>query len=448
MNGGPQPVDEGERVAGWGGVAVRGREIRSENLERITRGVPLTRGLARSYGDSSLPPPEHPIVACTALADRLIAFDESTGVLRAEAGYSLHDLYRTFLPRGWFTPVSPGTQFVTLGGMVASDVHGKNHHVEGTIGRHVRALRMRVATGDIVTCSRDVEQDLFRATLGGMGLTGHILEVELALARIPSPWIYGVKRRVANIDEFISALKAAAAEWPFTMGWIDCLSQGQQMGRGVLVTGRWATREEAPRHPPKALPRVTVPFVCPEWVMGRTVGRLVNAAIYGVHSSRPRTSILHPEPFFYPLDLLRQWNRLYGRQGFTQHQSVLPDESGPAAVRGLVELLTTLGAASFLCVIKDCGDEGEGLLSFPRRGVSIALDMPIRDNTQTIIDRLNQFVIGAGGRIYLTKDTFTRAEDFRRMEPRLPAFDAIRRRFDPDLTIRSVQSERLLGDRS
>ena len=438
----------GERVAGWGGVAVPGREIRSENLEYLTRDVALTRGLARSYGDSSLPPPDRPIVAGTVLADRLISFDESTGVLRAEAGYSLHDLYRTFLPRGWFTPVSPGTQFVTLGGMVASDVHGKNHHVEGTIGRHVRELKMRVGSGGIVTCSREAEPDLFRATLGGMGLTGHILEVELTLARIPSPWIYGVKRRIGNIDEFVVALKAAAAEWPFTMGWIDCLSRGREMGRGVLVTGRWATRDEAPKQPPKLLPRVTVPFVCPSWVMGHTVGRIVNACIYQAHSTRPRTAILHPEPFFCPLDLLRLWNRLYGRHGFTQHQCVLPEEAGPGAVRSLVELLTTQGAASFLCVIKDCGAEGEGLLSFPRRGMSIALDMPIRPNTQTIIDALNEFVIGAGGRIYLTKDTFTRAEHFRRMEPRLTAFDAVRRRWDPDRAIRSAQSERLFGDRA
>lgn len=440
------PFGAGERVAGWGGVSVPGREIRSENLELLTRDVPLTRGLGRSYGDSSLPPSDRPIVAGTVLADRLIAFDESTGVLRAEAGYSLHDLYRTFLRRGWFTPVSPGTQFVTLGGMVASDVHGKNHHVEGTIGRHIRELKIRVGTGEIVRCSREIEPDLFRATLGGMGLTGHILEVELTLARIPSPWIYGVKRRIGDIDEFVVALKEAATRWPFTMGWIDCLSRGQQMGRGVLVTGRWATLEEAPRQPPKLLPRVTVPLVCPEWVMGRTVGRIVNAAIYGVHSAKPRIAILHPEPFFYPLDLLRQWNRLYGRRGFTQHQCVLPDEAGAGAVRGLVELLTRQAAASFLCVIKDCGDEGEGLLSFPRRGVSIALDLPIRENTQAIIDTLNQFVISVGGRIYLTKDTLTRAEDFRRMEPRLPAFDAIRRRWDPGRTIRSVQAERLLRE--
>jgi FAD/FMN-containing dehydrogenase len=231
------------------------------------------------------------------------------------------------------------------------------------------------------------------------------------------------------------------------VGWIDCLSRGRHLGRGVLTAGRWATPDEAPHRLPRDLPRLTVPFVCPDWVMGQTVGRVVNAAIYHVHRTRTRGSILHPETFFYPLDVLRQWNRLYGRRGFTQHQSVLPETAGPGAVRDLVELLTRHHAASFLCVIKDCGDEGEGLLSFPRKGVSIALDMPIRGNTQAVIDTLNAFVIGAGGRVYLAKDAFTRAEDFRRMEPRLATFEAIRRRWDPDGQIRSAQSVRLLGDR-
>ncbi len=441
------PAGHDTRVAGWGGMAVTGREVRSEDLPTLTEDVSLTRGLARSYGDSSLPPPGQPVVASTVLADRLLAFDPSTGCLCAEAGYSLRELYRTFLPRGWFTPVTPGTQFVTLGGMVAADVHGKNHHVAGTIGRHVQALTLRVGTGEVITCSRDVEPDLFRATLGGMGLTGHILEVELKLARVPSPWIYGVRRRIGGIDEFLVALKQAAAEWPFSVGWIDCLSRGRQMGRGVLIAGRWATPEEAPRRLPRHLPPITVPFVCPDWVMGRTVGRLANAAIFRVHRTHRKAGILHPESFFYPLDALGQWNRLYGRNGFTQYQCVLPESGGTQAVRELMERLSRLGGASFLCVIKDCGDEGEGVLSFPRRGVSIALDLPIRENSQSIVDALNAFVIEAGGRIYLAKDRFTRAEDFRRMEPRLTAFETIRHRWDPDGRIRSAQSVRLFGDR-
>jgi FAD/FMN-containing dehydrogenase len=330
--------------------------------------------------------------------------------------------------------------------MVAADVHGKNHHVDGTIGRHVRALRLRVGTGAIIECTPDVEPELFWATIGGMGLTGHILDVTIRLVRVPSPWIMGMSRRIADIDDFLAALRQTASEWPYTMGWIDCLSRGRHMGRGFLTCGRWATPDEAPKHFPKPLVRLDVPVMCPPWVMGRLVGRVVNEAIYRVHPKAPRPHIMHPERFFYPLDAIENWNRLYGRRGFTQYQSVLPDSAGPAAVRELVALLTRIGGASFLCVIKDCGDEGQGLLSFPLRGTSIALDLPIRDNTQRVIDELNEFVVAAGGRIYLAKDALTRPEHFRAMEPRLAAFDAVRRRWDPDRTIRSVQSIRLLGD--
>ena len=439
------PLVTPSSLSGWGRLPVPGRELRSEDLGRLTRDAVLTRGLARSYGDSSLPPPSHPIVVATPLADRILAFDDATGVLRAEAGYSLESLLQQFLPRRWFTPVSPGTQFVTLGGMVAADVHGKNHHCEGSLGRYVRAIRLRVASGEILECSRTEEPDLFRATIGGMGLTGHILEVELQLSRIPSPWIVREARRVANIDEFLDELKESGSRWPFTMGWIDCLSRGPQMGRGVLQRGRWASADEAPRTLPRPLTRLPVPFVCPSWVMGHAVGRIFNEVVYRWNRSTP-ARVVHPERFFYPLDSLLDWNRLYGHRGFTQYQCVLPEAAGRPAVRQLLELLTRQSAASFLCVIKDCGEQGEGLLSFPLKGTSIALDLPVRDNTQQVVDALNEFVISVGGRIYLAKDAFTRAAHFRAMEPRLAEWEAIRRRWDPHGKVRSAQSVRLLGD--
>jgi len=219
---------------------VPGYQIRSEDLEAITVDVPLTRGLGRAYGDAALPAPGDARIAGSTLADRVVHFDPETGDLTAEAGLSLDDLYRSFLPKGWFTPVTPGTRFVTLGGMVAADVHGKNHHVDGCFGRHVTALRLRVADGRVITCSRDEHPDLFFATIGGMGLTGHILEVSFRLIRVPSPWIYQEVQRVPDIDVFMDALKTAAASWPMTMGWIDCLSKGSSMGRRVLSRGRWA----------------------------------------------------------------------------------------------------------------------------------------------------------------------------------------------------------------
>lgn len=433
-------------IAGWGGTSVLGIERQSEDLAALTEDVVLTRGLGRSYGDSSLPPPGRPIVAATPLGDRLIAFDEQSGVLHAEAGYSLRDLWDTFLPRGWFTPVSPGTQFVTLGGMVAADVHGKNHHRDGTIGRHVMALRLRVASGALVTCSREHEPDLFRATIGGMGLTGHILDVALRLVRVPSPWIFGEKRRVTGIDEFIVALKEARDAWPFTMGWIDCLSRGDQLGRGVMFCGRWATAAEAPKRFPRRLPSPTVPITCPSWVMGRAVGRVFNTLYFHAHPKQARRAIIHPEAFFYPLDAIRHWNRLYGRGGFTQYQCVLPESGGSQVVHALLDHMAAFGAASFLCVIKDCSEQGEGLLSFPLPGVSVALDLPIRQDTQQVVDALNDFVVSAGGRVYLAKDAFTRPHHYRAMEPRLPQWEAVRRSWDPHGRIRSAQSVRLLGD--
>lgn len=436
-------------LVGWGRVPrVQAREVQSEDLPAITGDVPLSRGLGRSYGDSSLPGPGDYIVAGSARADRILSFDAETAVLRAEAGLSLQEIVRLLLSRGFFTPVSPGTQFVTLGGMVAADIHGKNHHRDGCFGQHVLGLRMRVADGRIVDCSPTEERDLFRATLGGMGLTGHILEVTVKLKRIPSPWIRYESVRVPDIDTYVAALKEAGATWPMTVGFIDCTARGRSLGRGVLIKGRWAERSEAPEYPPVPKRARTVPFDFPSWVLNPLSIRLFNAFTYHKHLSRVRDGIMHPESYFYPLDKLRHWNRLYGPRGMTQYQCVLPDSAGPGAARRFLELLVARQAASPVCVIKDCGPEGIGLLSFPRPGISIAVDFPVRDQTQSLIDALNEHVLKEGGRIYLAKDAFTRAEHFRAMESRLAEWDAIRKRWDPETKLRSRQSVRVLGDRA
>lgn len=437
----------GSVLWGWGRVKVPARELRSENLEALSRDAVLTRGLGRSYGDSSLPPASHPVAASCLLADRLLAFDETTGLLRAEAGFTLSALNDVLLPRGFFTPVTPGTKYVTLGGMVASDVHGKNHHRAGCFGEHVTRLRLRVGDGRLVECSPDEERDLFWATVGGMGLTGHILEVEFRMVRVPSPWILGESERVPDIDAYIDALKEAGPAWPYTVGWIDCLSRGRNMGRGILYRGRWATAEEAPRKPPRPPLRLPMPFELPGFVISRPTIRAFNALLYNSHVPRVKRGLLSPDKFFYPLDAILDWNRMYGRRGFTQYQCVLPEEAGRGAARRFLELLTARGGASFLCVIKDCGPEGRGTLSFPKAGISIALDIPLRDDTRSLVDTLNEHVIAEGGRVYLTKDSLTRPEHFRAMEPRLDRFLAVRRKWDPEGRLRSAQSVRLLGDR-
>ena len=432
-------------LSGWGRVpTVPGVEIRSENLEQLTRNLPLARGLGRAYGDAALPAPGDFAIAGTTLADRIITFDSTSALLTVEAGVSLDDICRLFLPRGFFTPVTPGTRFVTVGGMVAADVHGKNHHRDGGFGEHVVSLRVRVGDGRVVSCSRMEYEDLFRATIGGMGLTGAILEVTFRLSRVPSPWIYEERQRIGNVDEFVDALKIAAPAWPMTVGWIDGLSRGPGMGRGVLFCGRWAEAGEAPPQKPPPLRQVSVPVDFPEMALSPLTVRAFNALTYQRYSAGRHGSIVHPYTYFYPLDRIAHWTRLYGRRGFTQYQCVLPHAAGRDAVRQCLDLLTRTGGA-FLGVIKDCGPEGTGMLSFPLPGISLALDIPMRDTTQSLIDAMNELVITAGGRIYLAKDALTRPQHFRAMERRLDAFLAVRQRYDPDRRIRSAQSVRLFG---
>lgn len=432
-------------LAGWGRVFGEGEELASEDFEELTRHVNLSRGLGRSYGDSSLPAPGDEFVATSRLADRVLSFDSQTGVVRAEAGLSLHRMNRLFWPAGFASPVAPGTQFITLGGMISADVHGKDHHVMGTFGRHVESMRMRIASGDIVTVSRTEHSDLFRATLGGMGLLGHIVDATFRLQPIPSPWVSIETQRVSDIDAFMAQLKDAARSFPFTMGWIDTLGKSRHLGRGILMRGRFADPSElgSRRAVPPTLKRFRVPFAAPSWLVSRWTTSVFNTLYYHQHIPAIRRGIAHPESFFYPLDSVRDWNLLYGRRGFTQYQCVIPEARGADGVRDFLRLVRDAGGSSMLSVIKDCGDEGEGVLSFPLRGTSIALDLPVDANTASLVASFNALLIELGGRIYLAKDRFTHARDFERMEPRLGAFVAIKESYDPKGRFRSAQSERL-----
>lgn len=434
-------------LTGWGRhPRLAGHAIWSEDLAASTAGAVLTRGLGRSYGDASLPAAPGDVVAESWLADRLLAFDPVTGVLRAEAGLSLLEINRLFLPRGWFPPVTPGTQFVTLGGMVAADVHGKNHHCAGSFGEHVRSLVLRLADGRVVACSNELEPELFRATLGGMGLTGHILEVEFTLERIPSPWIWSESERHGSLEAVATALQTGR-DWPFTMAWLDTLAGGRHLGRGIVIKGRWARPGEAPATPPRFRRAATVPFQAPDWLLSPMSLRAFNTAYYWRHLVRVRRGPVHPQAFFYPLDAVERWNLLYGRRGLTQYQCLVPHAPDHGPIRQVVELARSLGVASFLTVLKDFGPAGRGLLSFPAPGLTLTLDLPVRPNTAAVVARLNRLVAELGGRVYLAKDAFSSAEDFRRLEPRLDEWQRVRRRWDPEGRLRSAQSVRLLGDR-
>jgi decaprenylphospho-beta-D-ribofuranose 2-oxidase len=414
----------------------------------------LTRGLGRSYGDASLPPRGRGPVACTVQADRVLAFDEETGSLRVEAGLSVGRLADLFLPRGFFLPVTPGTRDVTMGGMVAADVHGKNHHVAGTIGAHVAGLRMRLPDGGIEDVSEASSPELFRATLGGMGLTGHILDVTLVMEKVPSRHILEETRTYPDLESLVDALVEAGRSWPFTVAWSDLLATGSMLGRGVLACGRWATPEEAAQDRSFALPRPGVPFAMPNGLLSDTTIGLYNSLRYDTsrRSADARREAKLParvrsaESFFYPLDTVSDWNLLYGRRGFTQYQCVLPSDWTMRSYRRLVDVARAGGPGPFLVVIKDCGAEGKGTLSFPMPGISFAMDFPIHEGTPALVARLNEVVVEAGGRVYLAKDAFTTAGHFAAMEPRLAAFLEARRRFDPAGRIDSALAQRLFGD--
>jgi FAD/FMN-containing dehydrogenase len=331
---------------------------------------------------------------------------------------------------------------------VATDVHGKNHHRDGSFGGFVEALRLRVADGAPVVCGPVVEPELFRATVGGMGLTGLITDVTFRLRPVESPWMIVESRAVPDLDAMIEGLRESAHDWPYTVGWIDGLARGRHLGRGILLRGRHARAfEAAARRPPR--PRaVRVPFDAPAWLLNPALMRLFNALYYLRHrAGAGAPHVVFHEAFFYPLDAIHDWNRLYGPRGFLQYQCVVPRAAGVPAVARLLERLAAAGAASFLAVIKDCGPVSAAYLSFPMEGTTLALDLPNRGPaTEALVHALNADLIRAGGRVYLAKDAVTRAEDFARMMPGLEHWKAVRERWDPGRRFRSALSVRLFGD--
>jgi FAD/FMN-containing dehydrogenase len=273
--------------------------------------------------------------------------------------------------------------------------------------------------------------------------------VELDLERVPSPWILQASERVGSLDALLAGLREASAAWPFSMAWADVLAPGARLGRGIVIAGRWAEASEAPASFPRRRFTPTLPFDLPGSVWSRPAMRVFDELWYRRHPRGRRERIVAPGPFFHPLDGVRAWNRAYGRRGMTQYQAVLPRESSDTGMRRLFEILAGSGEGTFLCVVKDFGREGRGLLSFPRPGLTLSVDVPVRGaRTQALVDRLNEVVVEAGGRVYLAKDAFTRPEHFRAMEKRLGAFLEVKHKWDPEGRLASAQSVRLFGDRA
>lgn len=392
----------------------------------------LALGAARSYGDVCLNGGNE-LVRTTAL-DRMIEADWSSGIVRAEAGLTLDALLRVAVPKGWFLPVSPGTKFVTLGGAVANDVHGKNHETAGTIGCHVRRIGLARSSGDVLELSESENSELFYATIGGLGLTGFILWVELSLKPIGSTDIEVETLAIADLDQFFR-LAGDSAGWEHTVAWVDCLAKGKALGRGLFMRGRHRPQGALRVH---RGPRLAVPFDAPSWLLNSATVRLFNLA----YRHRPWVmglQTVHYDPFFYPLNSIFGWNRLYGPRGFFQHQSVVPMHAAVGAMQRLLTLTGDYQQGSFLVVLNLFGErKSPGLLSFPMAGATLALDLPNRgDVTRKLLQATTDVVVEAGGRVYPAKDGTMSAEAFRCGYPEWPRLEALR---DPKITTTSFST--------
>lgn len=383
----------------------------------------LCYGLGRSYGDVCLN--EGGRLVVTDLLDRFISFDQASGLVRAEAGMTLDRLLRVAVPKGWFLPVTPGTKFVTLGGAVANDVHGKNHEREGTFGCHVRALGLARSSGEILTLSQNENSELFAATIGGLGLTGIVVWVELQLVPITSAFIEMETLPVNDLASFFRVAEESR-DWPSTVAWVDCMAKGAAIGRGLFMRGRPSVNGDLVVHAP---PRIGVPFDMP--------GGLLNAHTVGwfneVYRRRPfavGTRTVHYDTFYYPLDGIAEWNRCYGRRGFFQHQSVVPMTKAYDAIRALLELAAKFEQGSFLIVLKLFGEKASpGLLSFPMAGATLALDFPNKgESTRNLLAVMTEVVMNAGGRLYPAKDATMSPDAF---QAGYPAWRMLEQHRDP-----------------
>jgi FAD/FMN-containing dehydrogenase len=382
----------------------------------------LPVGLARSYGDSCLN--EGGTLLATAAMDRLIAFDRATGLVRCEAGTSLATLLALAVPAGWFLPVVPGTAFVTVGGAIANDVHGKNHHVAGTFGDHVTRFELLRSDGSRTQCSPREEGELFRATTGGLGLTGLITWAEIQLVRAPSAFFDVETIRMRDLDHFFALSESSSASHEYGVAWVDALARGPELGRGAFM--RANPSRQGGYAVPKP-PRLSIPFDFPSFALNRPGIALFNA-LYRSRASHlaPRASHEPYGSYLFPLDGIAHWNRMYGARGFFQHQSVVPRANARESIARMLGEIAAAGEASFLSVLKVFGDrEGPGLLSFARPGVTLALDFPMRGaRTLELLDRLDALVRAAGGAIYPAKDARMSPETFRASFPRWEAFRA------------------------
>jgi decaprenylphospho-beta-D-ribofuranose 2-oxidase len=437
-------------VSGWGRFPVVDSDVlRPRSFAAVGEAVAagtIARGNGRAYGDAAIGTVR--TVTMTGF-DRVRSFDPATGRIRLEAGMLLADLIEAFGPRGFLPFVVPGTRFVSIGGAIAADVHGKNHHCEGGFGRYVDSILLRTGQGEVIEASRKQNSDAFFATIGGMGLTGIILEATMRLRPVETGWI---RERVICASDLDAAMRAldAGDSATYSVAWIDCAARGKDLGRSLIYLGEHAGKDEltegAAAFPVDKDPGLGVPVDLPAMTLNRYSIRAFNEMYYRMGARRAGGSrLVSLYPYFFPLDSIADWNRIYGRRGFLQHQCVIPEAGARAVLGDILERVARRGDASFLAVLKKLG-QGDGILSFPLPGYTLALDFPVRGDILNFLDEIDRLVVAAGGRLYLAKDARQSRATFAAGYPALQRFNAIRKSLDPAGNIRSKLSQRLFDE--
>lgn len=406
-----------QKVTNWGNYPIVEKEMRSEDSFLkikefvLNHNEVIARGNGRCYGDASLG--EH--IFSTKKLNKFISFDRLNGIIECESGVLLSDILEITVPQGYFLYVTPGTKFVSVGGAIASDVHGKNHHMEGCFSEYVIEFKLMIENGDIITCSREENSEKFWATIGGMGLTGIILNAKFKLKNIQTAYIRQESIKAENLDE-IFRLFEESENWTYTVAWIDCLQKGKNIGRSILMRGEHAFQHELPQNLKENPLRLkkkfepTVPFYFPGFVLNALTVKIFNFFYFKKQSKKEVTNFIDYETFFYPLDFVKDWNKIYGKSGFIQYQMMIPKETGKEGMRKILETIANSGNGSFLAVLKLYGKENpEAYNSFPFEGYSLALDFKVNSKLKKLIDRLDDIVEEYNGKIYLTKDSMSRS---------------------------------------
>ncbi|WP_321311678.1 FAD-binding oxidoreductase [Halarcobacter sp.] len=404
-----------------------------EKLDDKKELIPFGNG--RSYGDSAL---NEELIYCKPY-NYFLEFDENSGVLHCQSGVLLSEIIESFVPKGWFLKVTPGTKLITVGGAIASDVHGKNHHVEGCFSNCVIEFNLMLPNGEIKKCSNKENKELFLATCGGMGLTGIILDAKISLKKINSKYINQTTIKTKNLKETFEAFEEYS-HLPYSVAWIDCLAKGSDIGKCLLMVGDFADDGKLDFKEKKKL---NIPFNFPSFALNSLSVKAFNWLYYKKAPSGKSKQKVDIDTFFYPLDAINNWNRIYGKGGFTQYQFILPKE---VSFEGLQEILTEIsnsGKGSFLAVLKLYGKENQNYLSFPIEGYSLALDFKIEKGLFDLLDKLDKIVLKYGGRIYLTKDVRVSKETFEKGYPYIDKFRELRKEYNMDKKFQSLQSKRV-----